>query len=121
MMVRDFYLEKLDRDIAKFHRKVYDFCIEKKIEPSFKNYFKYKSDAKQFLPDCFAHFIGGGFPKEFFCNSKTFAQFYYSIPRDFRSDILEESELQKFRRKTLFNPPLESMIKKKLKKDYIYN
>lgn len=120
MVRRDFYLEKVEKDIEKHIRKIYSFCKEKNIKPSYRNYYNFKSEEKQYLPDCFSHFIGGGFPKEFFCNSKSFENFYKSLPRDFRVDIIEEQEIIKQRRSLLINPKLEQIIREKLKKDYVY-
>lgn len=120
MTVRDFYLEKIDKDINKHIKKIYKFCKEKNLKLSYLDYYSFKTNEKQFVPDCFSHFIGGGFPKEFFCNSKSFQRFYFTLPKDFRNEIMEEYELSKHQRMILINPKLEKLIREKLKKDYVY-
>ena len=121
MVVENFTAEKIIQDrIFSFMRKMILFCQERKIKPSIENFVSYKTDPNQYLPDSFNLLIS---EPSFLVlgNSRIFLAFYNSLDVDIKNTICDLRKIKKAQYNVMINKTTKNLIKKLLKKDYIFN
>lgn len=115
--MRDFYIEKIEKDFKSFLIQAKKFCVEKNIKPTLNNFLEYRKEQCQ-IPECYSIFLGRELPVEFLSSSRKLLKFYSGLPYDFQQDIASHDEIAKARRKVMANPKLNSTVKKLLFKDF---
>lgn len=93
-LVSNPFLHLLKVEIKKFNKQVEEFCLSKKIEPSISNYLSFK-DNGDYLPKNINKILGMKFPKYYLATHNDFWNFIYSLPSDFRNDVIMFLNLKK--------------------------
>jgi hypothetical protein len=112
-----FSLNKIKKETKDSINYILKFSAERNITPSIKNFLFYRKQGA-FIPDCIYFFMGQQYSKYYFFNSKTFYEFYNSLPTDYKKDILNEEEMNIIKRLTLADNELSNFLSGILKKDF---
>lgn len=112
-----FSLNKIKKETKDSINYILKFCAERNVTPSMRNFLFHKKEGT-FIPDCIYFFMGQNYSKYYFFNSKTFYEFYNTLPTDYQKDILNEEEMNIIKRLTLADNELTSFLNGILKKDF---
>lgn len=87
ILVSNPFLSLLKVEIKKFNKQIEEFCISKNIESSIYNYLFFKEEG-DFLPKNINKILGMKFPKYYLITNSDFWSFVYSLPSDFKNDVI---------------------------------
>lgn len=116
-LVSNPFLSLLKVEIKKFNNEIDGFCSSKNIEPSISNYLSFK-DERAFLPKNINKILGMKFPKYYLATHNDFWNFIYSLPSDFRSDVIMFLNLKKTKNFLLDNLETVDYLKSLHKEKY---
>ena len=104
------------KKIKDFLKHVTEYCEDNDLENDFKTFLFHKKNDFCSPAYYFLHLA----PKLYLANSKCFADYYYSLDKDFQEDIITTKEIKYFMRLVNTNQKLKNLLKTFQKNDAIY-
>lgn len=108
----------IKKDTRDWLIEMISFCEKKKLKPNIENFLKIENANK--IPSSIYLIFGNKNYKFYFFNSKKFISFYENLPKDFKNDIADYSEIRKIQLLTVSSEELNAYFNKILKKDYVW-
>lgn len=116
-MQDNIWIAELEKSkIKKWHNFVLKFCKQNKLPQDFYSFLNYEAGGG-YVGSTWAYLITAN--KYYLANSKTFQDYYYTLDKDFRDDILPIDDYRKIQTELRINTKLIQYLRKIQKDDSI--